>query len=479
MADSRGKQVLGIISIISLISASYLLFKLSSKIETNPSFYLRLAAAAVSSLNIAVLFAGFAFGILGSISMTTLAVVVALWFGLRSSLYKDYIFILPFFVTAFIGYSCSKLKERVDHTYLLRMEKLDERLNILSHTIENKKIYIKSLEGKLNGYSILKEVAEVLSTVLSLAAVNKLIIERALKMLGKRARALLFLVDMEKQELALSSANDTQTTSKVMTKKGDYFDRWVLRNRKPLIIEDITKDFRFPAESVEGAKNIFRSLIAAPLVNENKIIGMLRVDSQKEFTYTHDDLRLLDIISDLGAVAVQNALLYSRTQELAIRDGLTGLYLRRFFLERLQEEIKRAARKDKPMSILMVDVDHFKDYNDKYGHAAGDLVLKHLARKIASMAKKTDILARYGGEEIALLLFEADKDEALKEAEAIRKKIEKEPLILRKEEMKMTVSIGVAGYPQDGMLEKELIRIADERLYKAKALGRNKVCAGS
>jgi diguanylate cyclase (GGDEF)-like protein len=201
------------------------------------------------------------------------------------------------------------------------------------------------------------------------------------------------------------------------------------------------------------------------------------MDSPREFEYTQDDLRLLDIISDLGAVAVQNAFLYSRTQELAIHDGLTGLAVRRYFMERFRNEIKRAARKREEMALLILDIDHFKEYNDKYGHAAGDLVLKHMAKTILGMVDEADVVGRYGGEELVVLLCGKSKKEAAAEAEKIRKAVKEKPFTLRRQETQLTVSIGMATYPEDAVSEEELIRIADGRLYKAKTEGRNRICS--
>ena len=377
----------------------------------------------------------------------------------------------------------------------LKIEKLDEEINLLENDIKTKSANIAGLNEMLKRYSVLKDVVESFSATLSLEKIDRLIIEKALETLGKEGRALLFLVDIAKQELALSSSMSTDGGHlPVKAKKGDAFDHWVLRHRIPLIIEDITKDFRFRTSDIDEAKGHFRSLISAPLVNENKVMGLVRIDNPKELAYAQEDLRLLDILSDLGALAIQNAMLYSRTEELAIRDGLTNLFLRRYFLERLKEEVKRAARSGGGFSLLILDIDHFKEYNDRYGHIAGDLVLKHLSALISSCLDEGDIAGRYGGEEIAVLLSGADREAASREAEKIRKTIEANPLMVRRQKMGVTISIGISVYPEDARIDEELtlrlrsgsmvsvveplIKVADERLYKAKSQGRNRVCDG-
>jgi diguanylate cyclase (GGDEF)-like protein len=125
----------------------------------------------------------------------------------------------------------------------------------------------------------------------------------------------------------------------------------------------------------------------------------------------------------------------------------------------------------------MLDIDRFKDFNDRYGHTVGDLILKHVSRTIRSIVREGDMAARYGGEEISFLLFGADRKQAAIDAEAIRKRIEKQPLILRRQTIEITVSIGVSSFPEDASVEEDLIKAADERLYRAKAEGRNRVCA--
>ena len=146
-------------------------------------------------------------------------------------------------------------------------------------------------------------------------------------------------------------------------------------------------------------------------------------------------------------------------------------------MKRFQEEVRRSERKSGALSLLMLDIDKFKWYNDKYGHATGDIVLKTIASTISGMLHVGDMAARYGGEEIAILLAGADQKKAARLAESIRKKVEALLIIVRREKHNVTVSIGVSTYPKDGIHEEELVKAADERLYRAKSEGRNKTCA--
>ncbi len=472
MTPSRDRPILGILSVISLIVLSYLLWAIPFKYEPSPAFYL-VVVSVISAFNISILFGWLSMGKTVGIILAVISMLEVVFFDLRLGIEGYSMFVLPFFIASLIGYRLERIKNKLNQLLILRSEKLEEEMNVLSNSIKEKEASIASFEEKLRKYSKLEYVVESFSTVLSTDKISRLMIEESLKTIGKEGRALIFLVDTEKQELMLEASKNA---SGVKMKKGDVFDNWVLRHRKSLMVEDVVRDFRFPTDDIEESKAVFRSLIATPLVAENKVTGIIRIDNPKEFAYTQDDLRLLDIIADLGAVALQNAMLYSRIQELAIKDSLTGLAVRRYFMDRFQEEIKRTARKKGALSFMILDIDHFKKYNDKYGHMAGDLVLKYLARTVKSLIQEGDIAVRYGGEEIAILLCGRDKKSALKEAEIIRKTIEEKPFTLRRHVAKITVSIGISSYPEDAILEEDLIKIADGRLYKAKNAGRNKVC---
>ncbi|MBI4743490.1 MAG: GGDEF domain-containing protein [Actinobacteria bacterium] len=167
-------------------------------------------------------------------------------------------------------------------------------------------------------------------------------------------------------------------------------------------------------------------------------------------------------------------------ERLSVNDRLTTLYNYSYFVDRLREEIKRAERHRYPLSLIMLDIDHFKEFNDTFGHLKGNLFLTKLAKSIKQQVREIDTVARYGGEEFAVLLPSAG-DEAIKVAERIRKVVEEMEFEgdALQPKVKKTISAGLATYPSDATDDTDLVVKADEALYWAKESGRNKVCVYS
>jgi diguanylate cyclase (GGDEF)-like protein len=189
--------------------------------------------------------------------------------------------------------------------------------------------------------------------------------------------------------------------------------------------------------------------------------------------FTPDDLRLFTVISDLAAAAAENARLYQHAQELAITDGLTGLYLRRFFNQRFDEELMRFQEHGTPFTLLILDLDHFKRINDRLGHVAGDQILIQVADILKKEARIADITCRFGGEEFALILPNTPAEGGLIMAERIRVKIAERGFLAGSEAIQLTVSIGLGECPRHGRNQLDLVKSADEALYTAKRTGRN------
>jgi len=360
----------------------------------------------------------------------------------------------------------------------LQSEDFQEKTNLVTENIKNSNLMIKSLNNKIRRYNSLKGLTEKLGSSLTLDDISKLLTAETFNLLSKSGNVcILYLIDSQTKQLGIIATRRDESSPKTKSKVGDIFDNWVLLKMQPLLIEDTKKDFRFDLEKIQQKEREFRSLIISPLTSGKIVLGVLRIDNPKAETFNSEDLRFLSTIADLGAVAIENALLYQRTRELAIRDGLTNLYLRRYFSQQLNHEVIRAMRNDSQLSLIILDIDKFKSYNDKFGHIAGDIVLKDISRVLIDhFDAPGNVICRYGGEEFAILLPDIPKKKTISLAEDLRKKIKNTNIILRKKKTNVTVSIGVAAFPTDARIKEELIQKADEQLLKAKKLGRNKVC---
>lgn len=359
-----------------------------------------------------------------------------------------------------------------------KLERLSESENIVADDVKKLKAYNQELSERLKRYQNLRDIGESFSAKLSLDEICRLAVETAYKIVPESDAALLFLVNEHKQKLELAMCKTNGELPRIKSKTGDIFDHWVFKERQPLNVTDIKEDFRFDYAHPQGERP-FTSLISVPLISQFRIIGVLRLNSKDKQAYTFDDLRLLDFISDLVSSAINNARLYKATEELSIRDSLTGLYVHRYLTQRLEEETKRAVITSSPLSAIMIDIDHFKDYNDRYGHSAGDKVLHGISHIIKSYTKEGAIAARYGGEEFVIALPNTTKAEAIKLAEGIRKAIASHIFMLRRKETRVTISAGVAEYipKQEDIDQQRLIKKADFMLYSAKKKGRNQVCS--
>lgn len=183
------------------------------------------------------------------------------------------------------------------------------------------------------------------------------------------------------------------------------------------------------------------------------------------------------ILGQQFLIGIKRALLYKKVQELSITDSLTQLFSRRHFLDRLKEELRRSRKFKLCFSFFMIDIDKFKNCNDKYGHLVGDAILREVSKTIKESLRQIDFVGRYGGEELAVVLAETNKQQALFVAERLRHEIELKRIKVYDEELKVTISIGVATFSGDGEDTTEIIEAADKALYMAKQAGRNKVCA--
>jgi diguanylate cyclase (GGDEF)-like protein len=220
-----------------------------------------------------------------------------------------------------------------------------------------------------------------------------------------------------------------------------------------------------------------REEVCLPLVSYGENIGLLICVTKQNKAFLANDIQALESVADILATATQNARYVDRVRQLAYRDGLTGVFNRRYFDSRLVDEVTRAARYGGGASVLMIDLDHFKKVNDDFGHMVGDDVLRAVSALFLRHLRKVDVVCRYGGEEFAVVLPATQGASAAAVAEKLRRAVANAEFA--GVPYPVTVSIGVAEFPAHGITRDDIVRAADVALYSAKEAGRNQVCLAS
>lgn len=225
-------------------------------------------------------------------------------------------------------------------------------------------------------------------------------------------------------------------------------------------------------KEMPGAEWI-RSYVGAPIINNGKLLGFINVDAETPNFFKADQMFRLQAFANQTAIAIRNAQLYEEMELLAITDSLTGLYNRRYFFEFAGNEIRQSKRYKKDLSMIMMDIDHFKKVNDRFGHQVGDRVLENVADICLSILRKADIMCRFGGEEFLILLPESTKEEAENAAKRMCMAVADSVVHSDSGDVKITLSIGVAELDKEHDTVDSLIFAADNALYQAKSAGRD------
>ncbi len=329
---------------------------------------------------------------------------------------------------------------------------------------ENEKQKLTILDYKLESQFLttLTELIETFGENLTLDDVIEKVLE-AIKNIFKEETVLIFLFGDryklsykgEKIEMPLELVEE-------LTLKG-----------KPVLVNNISSFTQYGKLKNFG----ITSFIITGLYQKKSIIGLLGVFSFNNKKFTLRDLNLIRMVSAPISLMIENVELFEKTKLLSITDGLTQIYNRRHFEKTISEILTKSQINHSPFSIAMCDIDFFKFYNDINGHLAGDYVLKTIADILKKGVKGSDIVARYGGEEFIILFPDTTKENAIKICEKLRQKIKdfKFPNEESQPNGDLTISFGVASFPEDGITSEELIRKADMALYKAKELGKDRV----
>jgi diguanylate cyclase (GGDEF)-like protein len=215
-----------------------------------------------------------------------------------------------------------------------------------------------------------------------------------------------------------------------------------------------------------------RAVLCLPITYSETLLGVLNVESREENAFDPQDVLILNTLADLLATALHNSFVFQKLQQQSITDGLTGIKTRRFFWEALTSEWKRASRSGRPFSVVVIDLDKFKEVNDTLGHLEGDLVLARVGRLLEQKCRQSNVVARYGGDEFIILMPETGIEPAQVLAERLRLWVATDPML---EEHQITGSFGVASFPLHGFSAEDIIRVADAGMYVSKHAGGNQV----
>lgn len=348
----------------------------------------------------------------------------------------------------------------------------------LWHLVEEKRKKEHDAKERLLEQQTLYNIGLMLSSAERSKEVVITIVESAIKLSGSSAGSLVLFEEETSEMVMAYSQGFSPAFSKVKRwkwKSGGMTGR-ILDSKNSVIVPDIDKDpYRHNAAIIEEG---VKSFMAVPLRAEGKIVGILYVNDFKPREYDKGQISIVSLLATQATFAIENIMLLEKTEMMAVTDELTKLYNHRYFVKSLNDELKRAGRYKHNLSIVMIDVDYFKHYNDTHGHLMGNEVLKELAHILKGSIRDIDVVARYGGEEFSLVLPQTDKDKAAATAERIRASVEgfNFPNGESQPGGRVTISMGVATFPLDGKTSFDVVGKADEALYQAKREGKNRVC---
>jgi diguanylate cyclase (GGDEF)-like protein/PAS domain S-box-containing protein len=316
----------------------------------------------------------------------------------------------------------------------------------------------------------LRQAASVVTSALDLQHVLERILTELNKVVYYDSASVFFVEEDHLRIVALRGFPDPDQFLNQVFPLDDPLLQEVEKSGGPLIILDAEVDPRFEnwgeAEEIHG-------WLGVPLFIHGVCIGFLTLDNHQVGAYDTDTAKLALVFANQAAIAIENARLFEQVQRLAVTDPLTNLHNRRYFFDIAHREMERARRYQSPLSLIMIDIDRFKEVNDTHGHLIGDMVLRQIADRLRGQLREIDVLCRYGGEEFVVLLPDTDLNAAYQVAERLRQAIVRTPIQAEDRHVQVTTSLGVAYMDGECHQIDDLIRYADQALYLAKSAGRN------
>ncbi|MGH9241145.1 MAG: diguanylate cyclase, partial [Vicinamibacterales bacterium] len=280
----------------------------------------------------------------------------------------------------------------------------------------------------------------------------------------------LYSEDDDTLQCRFASGTDAELLQQLVLKNGQGLTGWVARNRRPLVNGRPSADFNAAGSVLQTT---LESALVCPLISGNAVIGVLAVYHTAEAFYCDDHRRLLDRVCEQASAVIRNAIVFDQTHEASLTDPLTGLPNTRFMFRHLTRELARTHRLGAEVSILVLDLNGFKDINDTYGHHAGDRALREVSNVLRALVRPYDVCARYAGDEFVIVLAGCSRDEAENKRRELQRGVEQivfEPA--PGTQVPMSISVGAAVFPHDGETYESLLAAADRRMYQDKSARR-------
>lgn len=353
---------------------------------------------------------------------------------------------------------------------VLDVKTLETVSSQITESLQRASLYHETQEN-LRTLSILQDISKTIAASLEMETIANLIVKKLQDAFGYTHISIYLLEDEYLHLAAEIGYPDETIVPKIHISQG-VIGR-AIRTQSVQFIEDVSKERDF----IKADESIV-SEICVPLINEDRVLGTLNVESDGARKLTQNDLNLLITIASQISLAVDNARLHAEVKKLATTDAVTGLANRHIFEQALSVEIERARRQDTTVSLIIFDIDFFKEYNDTFGHPAGDARLKAVAEIVKKNLRKYDVAARYGGDEFAIILSNTNREQALAFAQRLSYAAQEgapRPPLDGTGVPGYTLSMGIAAFPQDASTHEQLLVAADSAALRAKHLGKNRI----